>query len=194
MIERARANVSAAKVEGVRLVVAGFGLLSKRLEGEFDAVLCLGNSLPHVLTEESLRETFIDMAAVTRPGGLLFVQIRNMDAVLDQRSRWMPLQARREDPLAGNVGHEWLFVRFYDFNGDGSLTFNVVALERSDPGGVWEQQVDATRLWPWRRGQLVEALEEAGFIDVVSYGDMTGAPYDRESSGNLVLVARCAKA
>jgi SAM-dependent methyltransferase len=196
MIERARANAAAAGVDGVSFAVAGFGLLSEHLPDAvhppdgFNAVLCLGNSLPHVLTEEALCIALEDMAAVLRPGGLLLVQTRNMDAVMDQRSRWMPLQARREEALVPQTGREWLFVRFYDFNEDGTITFNVVTLERGRPDRAWKQKVDATRLYPWRYRQLVEAVGAAGFVDLVCYGDMAGARYDRESSGNLVLVAR----
>ena len=59
-----------------------------------DALLCLGSSLPHVLTEADLRATLADWHAALRPGGLLFVQNRNMDAVLARRDRWMPVQQR----------------------------------------------------------------------------------------------------
>jgi SAM-dependent methyltransferase len=196
MIERAQANAAAATAEGIQFVIAGFGQLSGRLIGglhpveAFDAVLCLGNSLPHLLTEAALHETLADMAAVLRPDGLLLVQMRNMDAVLDRRSRWMPLQARRERTPDSETGREWLFARFYDFNEDGSLTFNVMTLERGSPGEAWKQKVDATRLYPWRYDQLVPLVAAAGFSGLLSYGDMTGAPYDRKSSGNLVLVAR----
>ena len=189
MIERARANAAAEGVEGVRFAVAGFGELAERTEGGFDALLCLGNSLPHVLTEEALRTTLDDMAAVLRPGGLLFIQIRNMDAVLARQARWMPVQSYRQEGSAHSEEHEWLFVRFYDFNEDGSLTFNVVTCEREGQG-PWRQQANSTRLHPWRYDRLVEGIVRAGFVNLSSYGNMAGAPYDRESSGDLVLVAR----
>ena len=101
MIDRARANAVAERVDGVRFVVAGFGMLAERTKAGFDAVLCLGNSLPHVLTEQALEATLDDMAAVLRPGGLLFIQSRNMDAVIERQARWMPVQARQESPAQG---------------------------------------------------------------------------------------------
>ena len=193
MIERARANAAALRQvslpgPGPRMgeaafVVAGFGGLAQAGQAlDVDALLCLGSSLPHVLTEADLSATLADWHAALRPGGLLLVQNRNMDAVLTRRDRWMPIQERAAE------GREWLFVRFYDFDEQG-LTFNVVTLERSE-GEPWRQRVDATRLYPWRRAQLVDALAQAGFTEVACYGDMAGGAFDEASSGNLVLTAR----
>jgi len=193
MIERARANAAALgrasapgpgpEVGEAIFFVAGFGELAQAGRAlDVDALLCLGSSLPHVLTEADLSATMADWHAVLRPGGLLLVQDRNMDAVLTRRDRWMPVQQRAAE------GHEWLFVRLYDFDEQG-LTFNVVTLERG-AGEPWRQRVDATRLYPWRRAQLVAALAQAGFEEIVCYGDMTGGAFEEASSGNLVLTAR----
>jgi SAM-dependent methyltransferase len=182
MMERARQNAAAAGIE-VRFVVAGFGELVAKAEGGFDALLCLGNSLPHVLTAEGLHATLTDFAAVLRPGGLLLIQNRNFDAVIATHARWMEPQAHRE----GN--REWLFIRFYDFNPDGTLTFNVVTLRR-DEADRWTQRVEATRLRPLLHAELLDALAAAGFDDVACYGDMTGVPFDPQASPNLVVTAR----
>ena len=184
MIERARANAGAQTTDRtLAFFVAGFGGLARSGRAlDVDALLCLGSSLPHVLTEAHLKATLSDWHAALRPGGLLLVQNRNMDAVLAKRDRWMPVQQHVEG------GREWLFVRFYDFDERG-LTFNVVTLAR-DEGERWAQRVDATRLVPWRRAQLVTALAEAGFDEIACYGDMVGGGYDEASSGNLVLTAR----
>jgi SAM-dependent methyltransferase len=180
MIARARANAVAAGVD-VRFEVAGFGELSARFGGDFDAVLCLGNSLPHVLTPSALRAALADFAACLRPGGVLLVQNLNYDRILARRERWMEPQARREGE------REWLFLRFYDFDPDGLLTFHVIRLYRS--GGPWEQRVMSTRLWPLRRAELVAALEGAGFARITLWGDMQGALFQPEESPNLVIGA-----
>jgi SAM-dependent methyltransferase len=182
MIERARDNAAGQGLD-VQFAVAGFGDLRARLGGHYDALLCLGNSLPHVLTAPALRSTLIDFASVLRPGGLLLIQNRNFDAVVAQRARWMSPQSRCQE------GREWLFLRFYDFEADGTLTFHVVTLERED-GGAWAQRVESTRLYPWQCDELTAAVRAADFEDLHAYGDMAGRPFDRESSGNLVLTAR----
>jgi SAM-dependent methyltransferase len=214
MIERARENAStlrqaqdeaqdsAAGIE-VHFVVAGFGELAEKLalspveglalspalspvegvSGQFDAVLCLGNSLPHVLSAADLSDALADFATVLRPGGLLLIQNRNFDAVLARRERFMGPEAHREGD------REWLFVRFYDFNPGGTITFNMVVLRR-DGKGNWSQQIEATELRPLTYSELSASLTATGFTDIVCYGDMEGAPFDPDRSSNLIVTAR----
>ncbi len=183
MIEGAQANAAAAGVK-VQFAVAGFGQLASAFEGQrFDAVLCLGNSLPHVLSEAELAQALTDFAACLRPGGLLLIQNRNFDAVLARRERWMEPQASREGDA------EWLFLRFYDFDADGLLTFNVTTLHR-EGAGPWAQSVTSTRLRPMLAEELTSALAAAGFEAVVCRGHMSGEPYQAVGSANLVVTAR----
>jgi glycine/sarcosine N-methyltransferase len=189
MIERARANAEAEGVD-VHFTVAGFGELARHTQPPFDALLCLGNSLPHLLTSADLNAALSDFAACLRPGGLVLIQNRNFDAVLAQRERsvepsagrWMEPQFHREAEA------EWLFLRFYDFEPDGLLTFNVVTLRRPAAGN-WGQHVAAVRLWPLRQAEMTAALFSAGFEAITCYGAMSGAPFDPETSDNLIVTA-----
>lgn len=182
MIERARLNASQAGAN-VRFEVAGFGDLARAFgEKSFEAVLCLGNSLPHLLTPAALAGALGDFAACLRPGGSLLIQNRNFDAVLARQERWMEPQAHRDG------SREWLFLRFYDFDPDGLLAFHILTLSREE-SGPWEQEVTSTRLWPMRQLELATALTEAGFTQISWYGDMSGAPFRPGESGNLIATA-----
>ena len=184
MIEQARMNAKTAGVD-VRFEPAGFGDLARTFgTGSFEALICLGNSLPHLLSPDELTNTLRDFAAMLRPGGLLLVQNRNFDAVKAGNDRWMEPQAHREGEK------EWLFMRFYDFRPDGLIDFNVVTLTREAPEAAWQQQVRSTRLYPLRQSEMAQALDQAGFGQITYYGGMNGAPFDAGSSGNLVVVAR----
>jgi glycine/sarcosine N-methyltransferase len=182
MIDRARVNAANAGVD-VRLEVAGFGELSSRVGTGFDAVLCMGNSLPHLLTPADLAAGLADFAACLRPGGLLLIQNRNFDAVLSRGERWMEPQAHREEEA------EWLFLRFYDFEPDGTLTFNLVTLRREEDG-QWTQRVTSTSLRPWVQKELTTALDVAGFRDSMFWGEMRGTAFDPHRSPNLIVTAR----
>jgi SAM-dependent methyltransferase len=182
MIERARATAVAESAD-VGFLAAGFGSLHDQVGTGFDALLCLGNSLPHILTPDELRVALVDFAACLRRGGLLLIQNRNFDAVLAEQERWMEPQTWRQGV------DERLFLRFYDFLSDGRLAFNVVTLRRHDTG-EWEQAVISTQLWPLRHDELGVALGEAGFDTIQCFGDMKGEIFQVDTSPNLVVTAR----
>ena len=182
MIERARINANTANVS-VRFENTGFGSLADTFgQQAFDALLCLGNSLPHILGKSALAATLADFATCLRTGGLILLQNRNFDAVLARHDRWMEPQAYRYNDS------EWLFLRFYDFDADGLLSFHMITLHRQGTS-PWTQQVTTTRLSPLRQNELAEALQEAGFTGIASYGSMSAVPFDPASSGNLVITA-----
>jgi glycine/sarcosine N-methyltransferase len=179
MIQRARENASAHGVE-VSFVVAGLGGFSA-LGETFDAAICLGNSLPHLLSAHAVAGALVDLAAVLRPGGLLIIQNRNFDRVWARRERFMPPQSSRED--AG----EWLFVRFYDYHGE-TVDFNMVRLQRTVDG--WSQEVESTELRPIFRDDLAAALTAAGMVEIACYGSYDGSAFDPDQSGDLVSVSK----
>jgi glycine/sarcosine N-methyltransferase len=186
MIARAVENARSAGLE-IPFTPAGFGSLASTFRQSplfpFDAVLCLGNSLPHLLTGADLTVALADFAACLRPGGKLLVQNRNFDAVLAARQRWMEPQAYRQGEA------EWVFIRLYDYLPDGLIDFNILTLHR-EGGSAWQQRVTTTRLRPLLQADLTQVLSATGFNDVSSFGDMTGSAYNPASSGNLVVTAQ----
>jgi len=186
MIKVAKANAQAAGVQ-VRFEAAGFGLLAETFAAEqqpFDALLCLGNSLPHLLSRTELERGLADFAACLRPGGNLVLQNRNFDLVMAAQQRWMGPESHREGEA------EWAFVRFYDFRPDGLIDFHILTLQRPDAASPWRQTLTTTQLRPLLQAELLEALAGAGFTQLASYGSLGGEPFDPGSSGNLVVVAR----
>jgi SAM-dependent methyltransferase len=180
MIARARANAYTAGAR-VRFARAGFGEMASAFgKRAFDALLCLGNSLPHVPNAAGLAAALEDFAACLHPGGLLIIQNRNFDRVLSTRERWMEPQSRSEE------GREWLFLRFYDFETDGSLTFHVITLRR-EAAGDWSQAISSVRLWPLREVELTGALAGAGFEISGRFGSARGEPFERGISPDLIL-------
>jgi SAM-dependent methyltransferase len=180
MVEQARRNAAASGIE-LHLAVAGFGELAQLIPGPFDALLCLGNSLPHLLDEAALAAALADMAAVLRPGGLLLLQLRNFHRVLAERERFMSPEAQREGD------REWLFFRFYDFE-DPRLQFHVLRLYR-EGSGPWQTRLGTTPLRAWQVHELVPALRAAGFSEPLRYGNLRGEPYAPALSSDLVLLA-----
>ena len=182
MVQIARRHAKAANLD-IHFVQAGFGQLTTAFAAQkFDNLICLGNSLPHVLNEADMMRTLNDFKDVLRPGGNLIIQNRNFDSVNNTHNRWMPPETHRE----GN--QTWIFVRFYDFDPDGLITFNINTLTKQS-GGEYQQRVMSTRLWPFSKNQIITWLENAGFSNICLFGDLQGSAFDVESSPNLVVTA-----
>lgn len=150
----------------------------------YDAVLCLGNSLPHLQTQAELVQALRGMAAALRRGGLLVLQNLNYDLRWQKQPRWFAAQGGQLE------GREVLVWRFADYDrGAGQISFNIALFTKVEEG--WQVAVHTTPHRPLFQRDLLLALVEAGFENPRSFARMAwpAEPYDRERSGDLVIVA-----
>jgi SAM-dependent methyltransferase len=176
MLDRARRHAAAEGV-AVRWVEAAMENLDQAVEAPYDLVLCLGNSLPHLLDGEALASALNGFHRLLAPGGHLLLQLVNYEPVLAWQRR----------VLALNRAGELEFIRFYDF-GEPLLRFNLLEID-------WSQQpprhrLQSVPLYPWRSAEVEKALASAGFGEVVLFGDMGGGGYEAARAQNLVVLAR----
>ncbi|MBS1262344.1 MAG: Glycine/sarcosine N-methyltransferase [Calditrichaeota bacterium] len=181
LLEIARANTP-EDAEGIEFIEGTFAELGERIEGPFDAVLSLGNSLPHLQTRDDLRGLLSDVFTLLRPGGVFVFQNRNYDRLLRTHERFLLPTTYR----AG--GNEQLYFRFNDFEGD-KVRFNIVHFRRVNEAG-WVHDVYSTDLTPWKQHDFEEKLRDAGFRVLDFYGDFSGTPFNAETSQDLVGLVR----
>ncbi len=177
MVKQSRANADGRKIHFVQ---AGFDDTEK-IGGMFDAVTCLGNSLPHVLTDEALDASLLAFLDQLLAGGILVIHSNNYDRVLGRKERFMPLAHTRKN------GKDHLFMRFFDFQGD-ILTFNVVSL--TNESGAWSMFPDSSTHRAITRDLLVSRLRAVGFEAPEVYGSFSGEAFDPLESDNLIVLAR----
>jgi glycine/sarcosine N-methyltransferase len=179
MIEQARANSAKAQAN-VRFEVAGFNQLNHFTE-TFDAVLCLGNSLPHLLSQEALVEALRQMRGRLHPGGVLILHNLNYDMRMVKKPRF----------FSANGNDEALVWRFADY-GPEFITFHTALFERKTEGEEsvsWSVQVNSTLHRPLLQRDVDEALVQAGFGSLRHFGGLDGSPFEKKKSGDLVIVA-----
>jgi glycine/sarcosine N-methyltransferase len=175
MIKTAAANADAQNVK-VTWIAADMRKLKKTIRGGFDAVLCLGNSLPHLLTEKDLTAALDGFYRLLNPGGFLLVQQLNYDGILKKKERIIGVN-RKE-------GKE--FIRFYDFARP-YLHFNILTV--AENRGKLEHALSSTPLRPWRKRELLSAITGSGFKKTVCLGSMDRQPFKTGTSANLVIQA-----
>lgn len=180
MVAQATANARAAGV-AVPFVQAGLGQLSEFTPGPFDAVLCLGHSLPHLLSAAEVQRALDDFAALLRPGGVLLLQNRNDERLLAEGQRFLPLSTHREGE------REWLFFRFLDLSPE-RIAFHLVTFWQEE--AEWRYRVSSTMHRPLPRAELEAGLRRAGFREMAFHGSWQLEPFDVARSGDLVVVAQ----
>lgn len=80
----AKAFANGRKHEHIlRTVQADWRWLNQDVYGRFDAVICLGNSFTHLFSENDRRKALAEFYAALRHDGILILDQRNYDAILD---------------------------------------------------------------------------------------------------------------
>lgn len=176
MLEHVKAHAKLRHVK-IDIVESSFQDLPDRVHRKFDAVLCMGNSLPHLSTHKDLEQSLKNFSTMLKPGGLLFLQILNYDRILAERER---VQSVKE---MGEV----TFVRFYEFHRD-HVIFNILKLKRENGQPV--QELESVRLRPILKDEMVRGLQEAGFSEIQTHGSIMLDDFHEQSSKDLVVLAR----
>ncbi|MFQ6124153.1 MAG: class I SAM-dependent methyltransferase [Candidatus Heimdallarchaeota archaeon] len=179
MIERAKLNAQAESAI-IQFETAAFQELTKRLNGTFDAIICVGNNLAQVTGEADLRLALQEMHKILSLKGVCIIQLLNYEKILKNQKHFMPLKASTQK------GKEFLFFRFLDLH-EKLITLYVVTFIRNK--GEWTYSVRSTKLQPWRKNQLLTFLFEAGFTKIELYGTYTFEEYEPNRSTDLIIIA-----
>lgn len=68
----------------LRVVQADWRWLNRDVHGEYDAIVCLGNSFTHLFSERDRRKALAEFYAMLKHDGILVLDHRNYDAMLDR--------------------------------------------------------------------------------------------------------------
>ena len=174
MLKNARKNATRID-KNISWIKSSMEDLQNQLKGPYDVLFCLGNSLPHILSQEGIEQTFRNFYNLLTPTGCIMLQLLNYDNILKNRQRIIGINKIKNSS----------FVRFYDFIAD-QVQFNILKIIEHD--GLIDYDLQSTRLYPYRKEELESLLVKSKFVDLQFYGDTKFTPYDLNSS-NLVTVA-----
>lgn len=180
MLERAREKARERNLS-LEFKKTSFEVLSSIFREEFDAVLCLGNSLPHVLEDRELEASLFGMYEALRENGILLIQVRNYDWIFRERLRFMKPSSR----IYKNK--EYLFFRMLDFYED-VMNFNIITFIKEND--EWNFKVRSSPLRPLMKEELRKFLKKAGFSKIEFYSNYKLERWKRESVDTVVLALR----
>ncbi len=143
-----------AKTRGMILptVHADWRWLNRDVHGKFDAIVCLGNSFTHLFTETDRRRALAEFYAALRHDGILILDQRNYDSILDVGFDSKHVYYYCGDQVTAEPEHV-----------DDSLA----RFRYSFPDG----SVYHLNMFPLRKNYVRKLMLEAGFQKVRSFGD-----------------------
>lgn len=145
--------------------------------GQFESVLCFGNTLVHLQTPALVQQMLIGVFTVLKPGGHFLLQILNYDFILDEPVSELPVIDTQ------NIR----FIRKYRFPESGSLiSFQTELLIKSQNKTIENE----TPLLAIRSRQLNELLQNAGFSEIEIFSNFKKEPFGGK---HLPLVVSCSK-
>ena len=179
MIEKAQARPT---VEGVRFEHATVAEVAAKTVVRFDAVICLGNTLPHLVSEEtSLAKVSRQIAPLLRRGGIFVGQMVNIAWVEQGGVRLMPVRSWRDG------GREVLLSRHYINTGGSMILMLVSRMSRRPDETTWRAETFYQYLPKIVPMEIERAFESGPWGTYRSYGGYGDEPLG-EDSPSLVFV------
>jgi len=146
-------------------------------ESYFDTVICFGNTLVHLLSDDDIRKFIQSVFKVLSPEGKLTIQILNYQHILENQVKSLPVIDNEHIRFERNYESE---------SGSELIDFNTKLKVKST-----NQEIkNSTKLYAIRQNKLQEILEEAGFINIEFFGSFNREPLTALS---LPLVLICQK-
>jgi glycine/sarcosine N-methyltransferase len=130
--------------------------LRQAASGAFAAVLACDNSIPHLLTDEALRECFRNCLRCLRPGGLAAFSVRDYATTPRVSPDVRPYGIHQVD------GGRFLAVQVWEWDGD-SYDLSMY-LTREDSDSRCTTEVLRSRYYAVTIARLLALMQEAGFV------------------------------
>ncbi len=136
----------------LKTIHADWRWLNKDVHGKFDAIICLGNSFTHLFEEADRRRALAEFYAALKHDGILILDQRNYDAILDDGFSSKHKYYYCGDQVSAEPVH---------------VDEGLARFEYRFPDG----SVHNLNMFPLRKKYVRSLLKEAGFQRIHSYGD-----------------------
>lgn len=136
----------------LRVVLADWRCLNRDVHGEYDAIICLGNSFTHLFAERDRRKALAEFYAMLKHDGVLILDQRNYDAILDAGYSSKHTYYYCGDEVSAEPEH---------------VDEGLARFRYSFP----DSSVYYLNMFPVRKNYVRRLMREVGFQDVQTFGD-----------------------
>lgn len=174
MIETAKSKADLEEIS-IGLVNCSMEEIKSCIEGKFDAVYCIGNSIVHLESKEKINKFLKDIHSMLNKGGKAIVQMINYDRIIKHGVTKLP-----------DISHEPIglkFLRSYRLAEDKkSISFDTTFSLKE------KKQEHSVLLVPLLKDELIKLSKEAGFKVEGCYGDFEKSVFNEDESYHCIVV------
>lgn len=165
LIQIANTKQKERDIKNIRLLVSDMNDLGIFSSGQFQCILCLGNTLVHLNSLQELDNFFRKVAGILADGGLFVFQILNYEKILARKTVDLPI-----------IDNERItFERHYDHEIHSPLLAFHTRLTLKATSEIIDNSID---LYPLQRGELMNMSSKQLFRSVRFLGG-----FDRRAFG-----------
>lgn len=169
MIKQARENAKSRNVP-VRFKVSDFKNLNTNFNTTFDAVLCTGNSLSHVLKDKEVQKSVHEMYKMLDQEGILILHFKNYQKLLKKQRRFFVHRSSDD-----------IFFYVWDFKPANFL--NIVNYELK----TGELKTCSFPFNPIKKSKITRLLKEVGFKNSKFFGNYRFNEFDLQKDDWLII-------
>jgi SAM-dependent methyltransferase len=171
MVARARDRFTTAGAE-IPSAVVRWDELADRWPGSFDAVLCTGNALAHLVDDAEVATALVGLRTALRPGGVLLVDAHDWDAVRTAASRSWEADPVTRDGTTATCAYRWRLPREPDHPHVLDVEISLLDATRGET-----TRTHTVTLRPSSRERVRDWLRSAGFRRIRVEADRAGDRY-----------------
>ena len=172
MIELAKKNAESQNIS-INFRVSDFKFLSKNNNKSYDAILCMGNSLSHILTDNDLLKSLKEMHQVLNKNKILVLHIRNYEKLLNEKKRFFTYKNNHD-------------IFFYVWDFEPKKIVNIINYDlKTDQTNTCSFEYN-----PILKTHLEDFFKKSGFKNLQFFGNNQFKEFDINQDDDLLVVCQ----
>ncbi len=143
----------------IKFLLTDFESLPKELDQQFEAVICMGNSLPYFPVKPE--KVFKLANNILKEKGFLMIQVLNFDKIL-KAGRLLNFEILKSSPEGER---ESLFVEFFEKKTSTSLMHHLVLFDHDSKNWVF-RGITSVEIQYFTKNDIEKALNKSGFKNI----------------------------
>ncbi|MGY5858836.1 MAG: class I SAM-dependent methyltransferase [Candidatus Thorarchaeota archaeon] len=186
-IDSSRSMIQAAethaKEQGVapKFIVEDMEKVNAAVEGPFDLIICLGNSLALLNDIDTLKQVVKDIFNLLEDGESFVAQVLNFEEIHWTGFRTFPSKIGKL-----SNGEEITFSRLFEHT-DYPYSSTLVMSAFKKDGEKWTSEVSTQKVLNLKYDQMKSIFEETGFSSVEIFPGYERGPFDKKYDRSMVI-------